>query len=121
MEDKKLAKNDLTKELAEEFRKLFGHFAPGGKFAPIEDRYEFEQSLETLPPEERELTRELTNHADLLKYFAEQKLKTGPDIADAMFAAAKLPVPERTARVREINQVLMERLNRARQTDELWN
>lgn len=121
MEDKKLVKNDLTKELAAEFRKLFGHFAPGGKFAPIEDRYEYEKSLEAMPPEERELTRELTNHADLLRYFAEQKLKTGSDIADAMFAAAKLPVPERTARVREINQVLMERLNRAREADELRN
>lgn len=118
MEDKKLAKNDLTKDLAEEVRKLFEHFAPGGNFAPIEDRYEYEKFLESLPPEERELTRELTNHADLLKYFAEQNLKTGSDIADAMFAAAKLPVPERTARVRAINQVLMERLNRARQTAE---
>jgi len=120
MEDKKTAK-EPSKELAEEIKKLFAHFAPGGKFAPIEDRYEYEKSIESLPPEEQELTRELTNYADLLRYFADRKMKTGSDIADAMFVAAKLPVPERTARIREINQVLMERLNRAGESTEFRN
>jgi hypothetical protein len=101
--------------LAGEIAKMLLQFQPGGKFGPIEDRAEFDKLIESLPPDEQELTRELTHHADLLRYFAEQKLKTGSDIADAMFAAAKLPVPERTARIHEINHVLMERLNRADQ------
>jgi hypothetical protein len=99
--------------LADELAKLFQHFRPGGKYGPIEDRYEYEKGIEALPPEEQELVRELTNYADLVKYFADRKLKTGSDIADAMFAAANLPVEQRTARVREINQVLMERLKNA--------
>jgi guanyl-specific ribonuclease Sa len=107
--------------LAAEIAKVLRQFQPGGKFAPIEDRTEFEQVIKSLPPEEQELTRELTNHADLLRYFAERNMKTGSDIADAMFAAAKLPVPERTDRIREINRVLMERLNHADQSDGLRN
>jgi len=120
MDDKKMPK-DPEEELAAEIGSVFAHFAPGGKFAPIEDRNEYEKLIESLPPEEQELTRELTNFADLTKYFAERKMKTGSDIADAMFAAAKLTIPERTARVREINQVLMERLNRAGETPKFRN
>jgi guanyl-specific ribonuclease Sa len=107
--------------LAAELRKLLKEFQPGGKFSPIEDRTEFDKLTESLPPEERELTRELTNHADLLRYFAERKMKTGPDIADAMFAAAELPVPERIERIRAINQTLMERLGRAGEADGFRN
>jgi hypothetical protein len=107
--------------LANELAKLFQHFQPGGKFGPIEDRYEYEKGIDSLPPEEQELVRELTNYADLVKYFADCKMKTGPDIADAMFAAAKLPLTERAARVREINQVLMERLKDAGEGAQLRN
>jgi hypothetical protein len=108
-----MAEQDPEESLAAEIAKLLKEFQPGGKFGPIEDRNEFEKLTESLPPEERGLARELTNHADLLRYFAERKLKTGPDIADAMFAAARLPVPERIERIRAINQLLMERLGRA--------
>lgn len=107
--------------LADELAKLFQHFQPGGRFGPIEDRDEYEEGIKSLPPAEQELVRELTNYANLVKYFAEQKLKTGSDIADAMFAAAKLPVEERIARVREINQVLMERLKDAGQGAQFRN
>lgn len=101
--------------LAAGIAKLFKEFQPGGKYAAVEDRKQFEKMTESLPPEERELARELTNYADLLRYFSERKIKTGPDIADAMFAAARLPIPERIERIREINQTLMERLSRADQ------
>ena len=107
----------LTAEIARVLRQ----FQPGGKFGPIEDPSEFEKLIQSLPPEEQELTRELTHYTDLVRYFAEHKIKTGSDIADAMFAAAKLSVPERTARTREINQVLMERLNRAGKGDGFRN
>jgi hypothetical protein len=116
-----MADNEPKDNLADELAKLFQHFQPGGRYGPIEDRYEYEKGIKALPPEERELARELTNYADLVKYFADHKLKTGPDIADAMFAAAKLPVDLLTARVREINQVLMERLKNAGQGTEFRN
>ena len=112
-----MSKQNPDNTLATELQKLLKEFQPGGKFGSIEDRNEFDKLTESLPPEERELTRELTNHADLLRYFAERKMKTGPDIADAMFAAARLPVPERIERIRAINQTLMERLGRAGEAD----
>ena len=108
-------------KLAAEIAEVLLQFQPDGKFGPIDDRTEFDKLVDSLPPDEKELTRELTHYADLVRYFAEKKLKTGADIADAMFGAAKLPVPERTARIREINQVLMERLNRAGQGDGFRN
>ena len=116
-----MTKQKPEDKLAAEIAEVLLQFQPGGRFGPIDDRAEFDKLLDSLPPDEKELTRELTHYADLLRYFAEQNLKTGSDIADAMFAAAKLPVPERTARIREINQVLMERLNRAGQGDGFRN
>jgi hypothetical protein len=108
-----MADEKLKEMLADVMAELFQRSQMGGKFGPIEDRYEYEKGIKLLPPEEQELVRELTNYADLVKYFAGRKMKTGADIADAMFAAAKLPLAERTGRVRQINQVLMERLNDA--------
>ena len=116
-----MTKQKPEDKLAAEIAEVLLQFQPGGKFGPSEDRNQFDKLVYSLPPEEKELTRELTHYADLLRYFAEQNLKTGSDIADAMFAAATLPVPERTARIREINQVLMERLNRAGQGDGFRN
>ena len=116
-----MTKQEPEDKLAAEIAEVLLQFQPGGKFGPIADRNEFDKLVDSLPPDEKELTRELTHYADLIRYFAEQNLKTGSDIADAMFAAAKLPVPERTARIREINQVLMERLNRAGQGDGVRN
>lgn len=105
-----------ARKLAGEIQKLFQHSEPGGALAPFESRSAFEKEIESLPLDERELALELANYADLLKFFSDQKLKTGSDIADAMLGAAKLPLPERTARIREINRTLMERLQDAGQT-----
>jgi hypothetical protein len=88
-------------------------FQPGGKFAPINDRYEYEKGMESLSPEEQELVKELTNFADLCKYFEEHNQELDPSFARAVMEAAKLPVPERTARIREINQRLMTAVNDA--------
>ena len=116
-----MSKQKPEEQLAAEIAEVLLQFQPGGKFGPIENRNEFDKLVDSLPPDEKELTRELTHYADLVRYFAEQKLKTGADIADAMFAAAKLPVPERTVRIRKINQVLLERLNCAGQGDGFRN
>jgi hypothetical protein len=111
-EDEKPA-DELVTEMGEEFRKIFALFAPGGKFGPIDDPEEYERLINSLPPLERELNRELTNFFRLMDYFGREKLPLTPDIADAMFAAAKLPIERRISRVHEINQTLMKRLDHA--------
>lgn len=105
--------NESVKEFGEEFRKIFALFAPGGKFGPIEDPEAYEQMVNSLPPLERELNRELTNFFRLMDYFGREKLPLTPDIADAMFAAAKLPIKRRISRIQEINQTMMKRLDHA--------
>ena len=108
MSDKKSDENRIG-----EAKEGSNQFQPGGKFAPIHDRYEYEKGMESLPPEERELVKELTNFADLCKYFEEHNQELDPSFARGVMEAAKLPVPERTARIREINQRLMEAVNDA--------
>ncbi len=104
-------KSDETR--TDNAKKGSNQFQPGGKFAPINDRYEYEKGIESLPPQEQELVKELTNFADLCKYFEEHNQELDPSVARAMSEAAKLPVPERIARIREINQKLMRAVNDA--------
>lgn len=108
--DKRKTVDELMKEIADEVSDVLIEFAPGGKFGPIEDPAEYERLIESLPEPERSFKRELTNFARLLDYFDRSKLKKPYGIADAMLAAAELPIVERTARVREINETLMKQL-----------
>ena len=49
-------------------------FEPGGELGPIEDRNEYEQRLNSLPPVQKELAQESTRFADLCQYFSQQKI-----------------------------------------------
>src|SRR5258708_10882383 len=104
-------KSDETRK--DKAKQSSNQFQPGGKFAPINDRYEYEQGMESLPPQERELVKELTNFADLCKYFEEHNQELDPSVAHGMSEAAKLPLEDRIARIREINQKLMRAVNDA--------
>jgi hypothetical protein len=117
MKDEKDTK-DMPDEMTEEILKIFDHFAPGGKMGAIEDPAEYERLTSALPPLERELNREVTNFIRLVDFFGRIKVALGQDVADAMFAAARLPVEERIGRVREINEMLMQRLGDAGQSAE---
>ena len=97
------------------------HLEVGGKFAPIENRFEYEKGMESLPPQERELVKELTNFAELCKYFEEHNRKLDASFAEAVKQAAKLPLEERTARIREINQRLMAALEDAGEGTQVRN
>jgi hypothetical protein len=97
------------------------HFEPGGKFAPIENRFEYEKGMESLSPQQRELVKELTNFADLCKHFEEHNRKLDGSFAEAVKQAAKLPLEERTARIREINQRLMAALEDAGEGTQVRN
>jgi len=116
MPDKKFHRTVL-----DELDQVFNQFQPGGKLAPIEDRFEYEKGIEALPPEEREVVRELTNFADLCKYFSERKQKLGSEVVAAIAQVHKLPIAERAASVREINQKLIERIHDAGQDTQFRN
>jgi hypothetical protein len=106
--------DDTTqKDLLKEIGGLLKRFDKGGDLAPIEDRNEWDKLVASKPPEERELIGELTRFADLWRYFQKRKEKLGPEIVQAASEVPNLPVPERIARLKEINQELMERVDDA--------
>ena len=102
--------DDMQKQLLQETARLLKRFEKGGDLAPIEDPNEWNKLVESKSPEERELVKELARFADLWRYFQERDEKLGPEIVNAISRVHQLPVPERSARIREINQKLMERV-----------
>ena len=110
-----MAKDDDQNELVVEVMKMVNKFQSGGDLGPIEDRREWEKLVESKPPEERELLEQLARFADLWRYVQEQKQKLGEGIVAALGRLRTLPVPERIASLKEINQKLMERVGSAGQ------
>jgi hypothetical protein len=110
-----MADDNLQNELLRGMAQLLKRFKKGGDLAPIEDRSEWDKLGESKPPEERELVKELARFTDLWRYFQERKEKLGPEIVNAIGQVHSLPVPERIARLNEINQKLKERVGDAGQ------
>ena len=81
---------------------------PGCTFSPIEDRSEYDRRIESLNPEQQELVKQLTNFADLCKYFENRGERVDASFADAVSDAAGLSLEQRVVRIRKINQKLME-------------
>jgi hypothetical protein len=106
-----MADDTPQKELLQEMARLFKRFEKGGDLAPIEDRNEWDKLVESNPPEERELVKELARFADLWRYFQDRNEKLGTEIVNAISVVHQLPVPDRTSRLKEINQKLMERVD----------
>lgn len=118
MSDEK-TRDELELELSEEILRIFDHFAPGGSMAPVQDSQEWEQLLASLPPRERELKQELANFARLWECMERANLKLSSSDADAVQAAARLPIEQRIERFREINRSLLKRLGDAAQGAQL--
>ena len=116
-----MARDTPQKELLKEMSRLFKWFQTGGDLAPIKDHGEWEKLVESKPPEERELLKELARFTDLWRYLQERKEKLGPEIVSAISQVHKLPVRERTSRLKEINQKLMERVGNAGQGAQFRN
>jgi hypothetical protein len=110
-----MADETPQKQLLQEMSRLFRRLQSGGDLASIEDRGEWDKLVESTPPEERELLRELARFTDLWRYFQERKEKLGPEIVGAISQVHKLLVPQRISRLKEINQKLMERVDDAGQ------
>ena len=86
-------------------------FEPGGESGPIEDRNEYEQRLNSLPPIKKELAQESTRFADLCQYFSQQKMDFPPDLLEQVGRLSRLAISERIRAVKNINRELMEYLN----------
>jgi hypothetical protein len=86
-------------------------FEPGGDLGPIEDRNEYEQRLNSLPPDQRDLAHENTRFADLCHHFSEQKMDVPPKVLEQVVRLSKLTGSERIRALKSINSDLMEYLN----------
>ena len=81
------------------------------KLAPLDDRNEYEQRLNSLPAEQKELAEQSTLFADLCQYFSRQKMDIPPSIVERVGCVSKLPPPDRIRAMKDINRELMEYLN----------
>jgi hypothetical protein len=86
-------------------------FEPCGEFGAIDDRNEYEQRLNSLPAEQKELAEESTRFADLCQYFSQQKMDVPPSVVERVGSISKLPAPDRIRAMKDINRELMEYLN----------
>jgi hypothetical protein len=88
-----------------------GKFEPGGESGPLDDRNEYQQRLNSLPAEQKELAEESTRFADLCQYFSQQRMDTPASIVERVRNVSKLPVKDRIRAMQDINRELMEYLN----------
>ena len=86
-------------------------FGPGGELGSLEDRNAYEQRLNSLPAEQKEFAEESTRFADLCQYFSQQRMDIPASIVERFGNVSKLPVPDRTRAMKDINRELMEYLN----------
>ena len=84
---------------------------PGGESGPLDDRNEYEQRLNSLPAEQKELAEESTRFADLCQYISQQRMDIPASIVERVRNVSKLPVPDRIRAMNDINRELMEYLN----------
>jgi hypothetical protein len=86
-------------------------FEPGGESGPLDDRKEYEQRLNSLPAEQKELAEESTRFADLCQFLSQQRMDIPPSIVERVRNISKLPVKDRIRAMKVINRELMEYLN----------
>ena len=90
-----------------------GQFEPAGDLGPVEDRREYENRINALPGDERQLAQELSRCADLCQYFEREKTDVPAEIVDELGRAARLSIPQRLEVIKNLNQRLMESLPNA--------
>jgi hypothetical protein len=86
-------------------------FEPGGELGPIEDRNKYEQRLNSLPADRKDLAQENSRFADLCQYFCQQNVDIPPQVLEHVERLSKLAIAERIRLLKNINRELMEYLN----------
>ncbi|MBZ5658114.1 MAG: hypothetical protein LAO56_22865 [Acidobacteriia bacterium] len=94
-------------------------FDTGGELGPIEGRDAREDRLKRLPPDAKELAGESARLADLCQYFSAKRMDMPPQILDQVGGLSRLPLPDRIRALKDINQALMEYLNRVGEDPQL--
>jgi hypothetical protein len=113
--DQKQHDQDVS-TLTEGIRK---QFQPGGKLAPRNDLAEYQRQMNALPPGERELAQEVTIYANMCQFFSEKKWTVPYEIRQAVLEVRTMEIPDRIARMREVNEALMECIHSATEDSEL--
>lgn len=75
-----------------------------GPTGEIEER---RKRIESLPEAERELARESGRFADLCNYLSQRDVDVPAKILDDLGRVARLDVPQRTVRMKALNEELM--------------
>ena len=88
-----------------------GKFGPGGELGPLDDRNEYQQRLNSLPAEQKDLAEESTRFADLCQYFSQQRMDIPTSVVERVRNVSKLPVKDRIRAMKDINRELMEYFN----------
>src|ERR1051326_8971472 len=94
-------------------------FDIGGELGPIESRKIREERLNRLPVAERELAEESARLADLCQYFSAKRMDIPSQILDQLGGLSRLPIPDRIRALKDINQALMEYLDRVGEDPQL--
>jgi len=94
-------------------------FDTGGELGPVEAREAREERLKRLPAEERELAEESARLANLCQYFSAERMDIPPEILDRVGRLSRLPIPDRIRALKDINQALMEYLDRVGEDPQL--
>jgi hypothetical protein len=86
-------------------------FEPGGEAGALDDRNQYQQRLNSLPAEQKDLAEESTRFADLCQYFSQRRMDIPASIVERVGNVSKLAVPDRIRAMKDINRELMEYLN----------
>jgi hypothetical protein len=107
----KRPKKDSPHSASTAVRSPLGQFEPGGSRSPVEDPKEYESLIrEVADPEQREFLEEASRFATTWQYLSSAVMQLPPEIAAevANLKDRSLSVRERITRMRDVNQRLME-------------
>ena len=96
-------------------RSPLSQFEPGGSCGPIHDPNEYEALIRMVPdPEHREFLEEASRFASMWQYLSGADMEMPPEIAAQVVQLKDrtLSVRDRITRIRDVNQRLMEFIQR---------
>lgn len=77
----------------------------------INNSRERESRIDSLPNEQREVSRESSRFADLCSYFSQENVDVPLEILDELSRIGRLELPRRAVRMKALNEELMRYLS----------